>query len=85
MVCRLRLLEEQKPGRNLQTNVEYYTALLLHGIGLDKALFTPSFAVGRVVGWTAHCFEQLENGRLIRPSSQYIGPECEAWVPMERR
>jgi citrate synthase len=70
----LRLLEEYKPGRRLQTNVEFYTALLLHGIGLDTSLFTPTFAIGRVAGWIAHCFEQRAVGRLIRPQSVYVGP-----------
>ncbi len=69
----LRLLEEYKPGRRLQTNVEFYTALLLHGLGLDTALFTPTFAIGRVAGWIAHCFEQRAEGRLIRPQSVYVG------------
>ena len=69
----LRLLEEYKPGRRLQTNVEFYTALLLHGIGLETALFTPTFAIGRVAGWIAHCFEQRAEGRLIRPQSVYVG------------
>jgi citrate synthase len=69
----LRLLEEYKPGRRLQTNVELYTALLLHGIGLETALFTPTFAIGRVAGWIAHCFEQRAEGRLIRPQSVYVG------------
>jgi citrate synthase len=69
----LRLLEEYKPGRNLQTNVEFYTALLLHGLGLEVPLFTPTFAIARVAGWTAHCFEQRTAGRLIRPQSRYIG------------
>ncbi|HEX3070716.1 MAG TPA: citrate synthase/methylcitrate synthase, partial [Thermoanaerobaculia bacterium] len=54
----LRLLEEYKPGRNLQTNVEFYTALLLHGLDLEVPLFTPTFAISRVAGWIAHCFEQ---------------------------
>jgi citrate synthase len=70
----LRLLEEAKPGRRLSTNVEFYTALLLHGLGLDTALFAPTFAIGRVGGWTAHCFEQRAVGRLIRPQSVYVGP-----------
>ena len=69
----LDLLAEYKPGRNLQTNVEYYTALLLHGLGLDSELFTPIFAMARTVGWIAHCFEQLQHGRLIRPKAAYIG------------
>ncbi|MBX3013004.1 MAG: citrate synthase/methylcitrate synthase [Caldilineaceae bacterium] len=68
------LLAEYKPGRNLQTNVEFYTALLLHGLGLDTDLFTPTFAISRAAGWLAHCFEQQATGRLIRPQSRYIGP-----------
>jgi citrate synthase len=81
----VRLLTEYKPGRNLDTNVEFYTALLLHGLGLPAELFTPTFAVGRVAGWTAHCFEQQELDRLIRPQSEYVGPESRRWVPLEER
>jgi citrate synthase len=71
----LRLLREYKPERRLDTNVEFYTALLLHGIGLPTQLFTPTFAVGRVLGWSAHCLEQLAEGKLIRPQSVYVGPK----------
>lgn len=70
----VQLLAEYKPGRNLQTNVEFYTALLLHGLGLDTDLFTPTFAISRAAGWLAHCFEQQATGRLIRPQSRYVGP-----------
>jgi citrate synthase len=70
----LRLLREYKPDRRLDTNVEFYTALLLHGLGLPTELFTPTFAVGRVLGWSAHCLEQLAEGKLIRPQSAYVGP-----------
>jgi len=79
------LLEEYKPGRNLQTNVEFYTALLLHGLGLETALFTPTFAVGRVAGWTAHCLEQRAEGRLIRPGSDYHGGLGRAWTAVAER
>lgn len=79
------LLAEYKPGRNLQTNVEFYTALLLHGLGLDTAIFTPTFAIGRVAGWIAHCFEQIKYGRLIRPQSAYIGEHHRAWLPLSQR
>lgn len=75
----VRLLEEYKPGRNLQTNVEFYTALLLHGVGLDTDLFTPTFAIGRVLGWIAHAYEQQATGRLIRPSSVYTGDFDRRW------
>ena len=79
------LLAEYKPGRNLQTNVEFYTALLLHGLGLETALFTPTFAVGRVAGWTAHCLEQRAEGRLIRPGSDYHGGLGRRWVSAPER
>ena len=81
----LRLLAEYRPGRNLQTNVEFYTALLLHGLGLPTGLFTPTFAVGRVAGWTAHCFEQQASDRLIRPQSVYVGERDRRWVPLGER
>jgi citrate synthase len=81
----LRVLEEHKPGRHLQTNVEFYTALLLHGLGLPTGIFTPTFAVGRVGGWLAHCFEQRANARLIRPQSEYIGGDDAKWVALSAR
>ena len=81
----LRLLAEHRPGRNLSTNVEFYTALLLHGLELPTQLFAPTFAVGRVAGWTAHCFEQRALDRLIRPQSEYAGPEGLGWVSLEER
>ncbi len=81
----LGLLAEYKPDRNLQTNVEFYTALVLHGLGLPAELFTPTFAAARVAGWTAHCFEQQALDRLIRPQSAYVGPRDRRWVPLGER
>jgi len=81
----LRLLEEYKPGRRLQTNVEFYTALLLHGLGFGVELFTPTFAISRVSGWIAHAFEQRRANRIIRPQSEYIGPRDRRWVPVSER
>lgn len=81
----LALLEEYKPGRNLQTNVEFYTALVLHGIGLETDLFTPTFALSRVAGWTAHALEHLEFGRLIRPLSQYTGDMNRRFISIDKR
>jgi len=75
----LRLLEEYKPGRRLQTNVEFYTALLLHGLGFETSLFTPAFAISRAAGWIAHCFEQRRANRIIRPQSVYVGPTGRTW------
>jgi citrate synthase len=81
----IRLLEEYKPGRRLQTNVEFYTALLLHGLGFDVALFTPTFAVSRTSGWIAHAFEQQRANRIIRPQSEYVGPTGRTWAPIAER
>ena len=81
----LELLEAYKPGRRLQTNVEFYTALLLKGLGLHPDLFTPMFAVGRVAGWTAHCIEQRAVDRLYRPESLYSGDKTKQWAPIDER
>lgn len=70
----LAILKERKPDRSLQTNVEFYTALLLEGLAFPPAAFTGVFAMGRVVGWLAHAREQLAGGRIIRPQSVYVGP-----------
>ena len=81
----IRLLEEYKPGRRLQTNVEFYTALLLHGLGLEVPLFTPTFAISRVSGWIAHAYEQRRANRIIRPQSIYEGRLDRTWVAIENR
>jgi len=70
----LRLLEEHKPGRNLRTNVEFYTALVLQSLGLPPRTFVAMFACGRVAGWCAHVIEQHAADHLIRPQSEYVGP-----------
>jgi citrate synthase len=70
----LLLLRERKPDRPLETNVEFYTALLLDTLGFPREAFTGVFAIGRTVGWIAHAREQVLDGRLIRPQSRYVGP-----------
>ena len=79
------LLVEYKPEQRLKTNVEFYAALLLHALELPKALFTPTFSIGRVVGWAAHCLEQHRFNRVIRPLSVYIGEADRRWIPIEER
>ncbi len=81
----LVLLAEYQPDRKLQTNVEYYTALLLHGLALPTDLFSPTFAVSRTAGWIAHSLEQRQQSRIIRPQSEYVGPRGRQWVPLEQR
>jgi citrate synthase len=67
-------LAARHPERPLRANVEFFTAVLLDALGLPRASFTPTFAVGRVAGWCAHVLEHRATGRLIRPLSRYIGP-----------
>ena len=67
-------LRRAKPDRPLDTNVEFFTAILLDALAIPRQAFTPIFAVARAAGWTAHAREQQRSGRLLRPSSAYIGP-----------
>jgi citrate synthase len=70
----LKLLKAKKPDRPLETNVEFFTALLLDALGFPREVFTAVFAMGRTIGWVAHAREQALSGRLIRPKSRYVGP-----------
>jgi citrate synthase len=79
----LRVLADEKPDRRIETNVEFYTALLLHGLGLPSSVFTATFAVARVGGWTAHVLEQIGEDRLIRPLVAYVGRSGTSYVPLE--
>jgi citrate synthase len=81
----VRVLEELKPGRRLQTNVEFYSALVLHGVGMSTDLFTPTFGVSRAGGWTAHILEQMDEAILIRPRVAFYGDAGRKWVPLHDR
>jgi citrate synthase len=70
----LRVLAELKPNRVIKTNVEYYAAAVLQGIGLPPHLYPAIFALARHAGWTAHAIEQAGDNRLIRPDVRYVGP-----------
>ena len=70
----LRVLAEWKPDYPIKTNVEYYAAAVLQGVGLPPNLFPSTFALARHAGWTAHCLEQAEANVLIRPAVEYVGP-----------
>jgi citrate synthase len=69
-----RVLQEYRPERRLYTNVEFYSAVVMHSVGLPPDLFTSTFAASRSVGWTANVLEQVANNRLIRPEIEYTGP-----------
>lgn len=70
----LRALQSHKPDQPIQANVEFYAAVVLHLCGIPASMFTPTFAVARVVGWTAHALEQAAAPKIMRPSARYIGP-----------
>ncbi len=68
------LLEQYKPGRALHTNLEWYAGVVMEIVGLDRELFTPTFAAARVLGWTANVLEQARDPKIIRPRARYVGP-----------
>jgi len=78
-------LNARKPDRRLYTNVEYYSAAVLNSVGLPRDLFPSTFAIARVSGWTAHVLEQMVGNRLIRPQSEYTGPQGLEYTPIDRR
>jgi citrate synthase len=77
----VEVLRELKPGRELYPNVEFYAGIVLDLIGMPRELFTPTFAVSRVVGWCTHVMEQAADNRLIRPKARYVGPPPPQPVP----
>jgi citrate synthase len=66
---------ELRPELRIHANVEYYASIVLDAIGLPRALFTPTFAISRIIGWGAHIVEQTKNNQIIRPSARYVGPQ----------
>jgi citrate synthase len=82
----LRLLKERHPERPNQTNVDYWSSVVMAGAGIPKEYFTCVFAISRVVGWSAHVLELLKDLRIIRPASIWKGPEPKAKpVPLDQR
>ncbi len=71
--------------KGLFANVDFYSASTYYVMGIPIDLYTPIFAVSRISGWTAHVIEQLENNRLIRPRSEYVGPRDKKVVPLDQR
>ena len=75
LLAALGELQARRPDRVLATNVEYWAAVVLDFAGVPARMFTPMFACARVAGWSAHILEQKREGRLIRPTARYIGPD----------
>jgi 2-methylcitrate synthase len=81
-----KIEEFVRAEKNLNANVDFYSASTYHTLGIDVDLFTPVFAVSRISGWTAHVIEQLDDNRLIRPRADYVGPSYpQHWIPIEQR
>ena len=82
-----RVIEEVvKREKNINANVDFYSATVYYNLGIPVDLFTPLFAVSRISGWTAHALEQLDNNRLIRPRAEYTGPSHPApYIPVNER
>jgi citrate synthase len=81
-----RMEDTVKSVKNLNPNVDFYSASTYYSLGIPIDLFTPVFAVSRMSGWTAHILEQYHNNRLIRPRAEYKGnPDGQTWIPLEKR
>jgi citrate synthase len=81
-----RIAELMKQKKNLNANVDFYSATVYYSLGIPTDLFTPVFAIARCSGWCAHVLEQLEDNRLYRPLSEYVGePVGKKLVPLDER
>jgi citrate synthase len=81
----MAIMSAAKEQKNLNPNVDFFSASVYHLLGIQTDLYTPIFAVSRITGWTAHLMEMWESNRLIRPDATYIGPALRKVVPIKER
>jgi len=81
----MAILETMRDEKDIDPNVDFFSASTYYQLGLDPDLFTPIFALSRTAGWTAHLLEQWADNRLIRPRAQYVGKRDQTFVPIEDR
>lgn len=74
-----------KREKNLFANLDFYSALVYHFMGIPNHFFTPIFVMSRISGWSAHIYEQRRHNKIIRPSSRYVGEQLRHWRPLEKR
>ncbi|MEY3183248.1 MAG: 2-methylcitrate synthase [Pseudomonadota bacterium] len=77
--------ETMETEKQLKTNLDFYSAIVFHCLGIKTDFFTPIFVFSRITGWSAHIMEQRQHNRLIRPLAKYVGPKNRAFVPMNER
>jgi len=80
-----KIQQVMKDEKNIDPNVDFFSATVYYSMGIKPDLFTCIFAMSRVTGWTAHFMEQAENNRLIRPRQLYVGEKNQPWTPIEKR